>query len=155
MVAWILESVAKSMLLVASSKTIIELRRSKARAMAISCLCPCEKFVPPGDTFVSSVIELFVESTSVVTTDKVSSVSSWMSIDEGREGFREEAALCSLDVRCDVWALSEIKCTLCRTSKHSASSCSPEPNMSFRNCEHKYRTHQKDRGYLSKFPRIK
>jgi len=155
MVAWILESVAKSMLLVASSKTIIELRRSRARAMAISCLWPCEKFVPPGDTFVSSVIELFVESTSVVATDKASSVSSSMSIDEGREGFREEAALCSLDVRCDAWALSEIKCTRCKTSKHSASSCSPEPNMNHRNCEHKYCTHQKNRGYLSKFPRIK
>ena len=134
-VAWILESVVKSMLLVASSNTIIELRRRRARAIAISCLWPCEKFVPPGDTFVSSVMELF-NSTSVVATDKASesNVSSSPSIEGGLEGFREEEALCSLDVRCDAWALSEIKCTRCRTSKHSASSCSAATNMRCWSC---------------------
>ena len=131
-VVWILESVAKSMLLVASSNTIIELRRRRARAIAISCLWPWEKFVPPGDTFVSSVMELF-ESTSVVATDKASDTSSWSSIEGGLEGFREEEALCSLDVRCDPCALSEIRCTRCRTSKHSASSCSAGTNMRYCN----------------------
>ena len=33
---------------------------------------------------------------------------------------------CSLDIRCDVWALSRIKCTQCRTSEHSTSSYSAE-----------------------------
>lgn len=74
-------------------------------------------------------MELFeIESTSVVATDKASNISSWTSIEGGLEGFREEEALCSLDVRCDVCALSEIKCTRCRTSKHSASSYSAEIN---------------------------
>ena len=53
-VAWIFWSVAKSILLVASSSTIIELRRKSARAIAINCRWPCEKFDPPGDTWVSS-----------------------------------------------------------------------------------------------------
>ena len=52
-------------------------------------------------------MELF-ESTSVVATDKASNVSSWTSLEGGLEGFREEEALCSLDVRCDACALSEI-----------------------------------------------
>lgn len=52
------------MLLVASSSTIIELRRNSARAIAINCRWPCEKFDPPGDTWVSSVTSV-LDSTSV------------------------------------------------------------------------------------------
>lgn len=52
------------MLLVASSNTIIELRRKSARAIAINCRWPCEKFDPPGDTWVSSVTSV-LDSTSV------------------------------------------------------------------------------------------
>jgi hypothetical protein len=51
-----LASVEKSILLVASSSTIIELLLNKARAIAISCRCPWEKLVPPGETFVSKLI---------------------------------------------------------------------------------------------------
>lgn len=77
MVAWILASVAKSILLVASSRMMIELFRSNARAMAISCLCPWEKFIPPADTWVSSVIEDLLSSpVGVVGTDVL---SVWLS----------------------------------------------------------------------------
>ena len=97
-VAWILESVAKSMLLVASSNTIIELRPRRARAIAISCLWPCEKFVPPGDIFVSSVMELF-ESKSIVATDTASNASSWMSLEGGPGGVsRGHCVLLMFDV---------------------------------------------------------
>ncbi len=70
------------MLLVASSRTMIELRRSNALAMAISCLCPWEKLVPPGETFVSKDTVVFA-STSVDVADTESVVSSWM--DAGRD----------------------------------------------------------------------
>lgn len=149
MVAWILASVAKSMLLVASSNTMTELRRRRALAMAISCLCPWEKFVPPADTFVSSEMKLFGDSTSAIAVESLSNASSRSS--EGYlEETREEAALCSLDVRCDAGTLSEIRCTLYKTSKHSSSSCSARLGMRYWNCAKYHCTHQKDQDYLSK-----
>lgn len=74
-VACIFASVAKSMLLVASSSTMIELRRRRARAIAISCLWPCEKLVPPAETFVSNEI-VVLRSMSVVVVEIESAVSS-------------------------------------------------------------------------------
>ena len=67
-VCWIFLSVAKSMLDVASSRMITELCRNNARAIAISCLWPCEKFVPPADTCVSRVT-VVLASTSVMMDD--------------------------------------------------------------------------------------
>ena len=52
----IFASVSKSMLLVASSRTITALWRRSARAIAMSCLWPALKFRPPALTSVSSVI---------------------------------------------------------------------------------------------------
>lgn len=91
MVAWIFASVAKSMLLVASSRTIIELRRSRARAMAISCLWPCEKLVPPADTLLSNET-VVLGSISVVVVDIESAVSSCSYMDAARDAARDVAA---------------------------------------------------------------
>jgi len=113
-VVWIFASVEKSMLLVASSRIMMELRRRRARASAISCLWPCEKFDPPGDTLLSRVIWVFV-STSVGATDTDSVVSS-RSMEE--------------DSRSWVFSVSVIRWTRRRTSKHSASVCSPVPSRS-------------------------
>jgi hypothetical protein len=65
--------------------------------------------VPPADTFVSSVTEIFV-SISVVAMDEESTASSrsllW--IDGGRDTVRDDAVLWSWDVRCDSCALAVI-----------------------------------------------
>jgi len=82
------------MLLVASSKTMMELRRKRARANAISCLWPCEKLAPPADTFVSSVIVILV-STSVAAMDEESTVCSRSVVrtDGGRDAVRDDEVL--------------------------------------------------------------
>ncbi len=123
---WIFASVAKSMLLVASSSTMIALRRSSARAIAMSCRWPCEKFVPPADTLVSRLTVVFA-SMSVVDVPAVDAASvvsarSTFVIDGAREVARDELALARWRcVGCPV-----IMCTRRRTSRHSASSCSSE-----------------------------
>lgn len=123
MVAWIFASVAKSMLLVASSSIIIELRRRRARAIAINCLWPCEKFVPPADTWVSREIEAFTSTVVVVVeTESLLSFRSTVCRESGSEV--SAAWLAELDS-----GLSTIKWTLWRTSRHSASLYSPEYNL--------------------------
>ena len=97
-VAWILASVAKSMELVASSKTITELRRRRALAIAISWRCPCEKLLPPADTFVSSETVVFA-STSVADVDAIETVS-W--IEAAREDAGEECSETVLEATRDV-----------------------------------------------------
>ena len=109
---WILASVSKSMLLVASSKTMMELRRRRARAKAISCLWPWEKLVPPADTFVSSVMVTLV-STSVKAMEGEPSSRSLAWTDGGRDAVRDVAVLCV-----SIW-------TRVSTSRHSLSVCSP------------------------------
>ena len=105
------------MLLVASSKIMMELRRRRARAKAINCLWPWEKLVPPADTFVSSVMVVLV-STSVPAMDEESTLSSCSLVwtDGGRDAVRDEGVLGVM-----IWTRE-------RTSRHSLSVCSPTKN---------------------------
>jgi hypothetical protein len=106
---------AKSMLLVASSRTMIGARRSSARARAISWRWPCEKLAPPAETVLSSVtVTRPSPSASVSMPD--SDVSALSLIDGARDVTR--------DVRCDPFVLSPVMPTRLSTSKHSASECS-------------------------------
>jgi len=99
-VAWILASVSKSMELVASSRTIMELRLRRALAIAISWRCPCEKLVPPAETFVSNETVVF-GSTSVEDVNATGALS-W--IEAGREAVGVEHSEIALEaVRDTVW----------------------------------------------------
>ena len=96
MVAWILASVAKSMLEVASSRMMMLLFLSNARAMAMSCLCPCEKFVPPAETLVSNVIGALLsvsvlvgDATEDATVRSPSLLRTKSRRDDGRDGSRD------------------------------------------------------------------
>jgi hypothetical protein len=89
MVAWILASVAKSILLVASSRMMIELLRSSALAIAISCRWPCEKLDPPDDTFVEREMVVLASISVEVETESIVPSRSTELGDDGREGSRE------------------------------------------------------------------
>ena len=99
---------------------------SSARAIAMSCRWPCEKFVPPADTLVSRLTVVFASMSIVdvpaVNAASVVSVRSMFVMDGAREVARDELAL----ARWEVCGLSVIMCTRRRTSRHSASSCSSE-----------------------------
>lgn len=75
-VVWIFASVAKSMLLVASSMMIMGLRRSSARAIAISCFCPCEKLPPPADTWVFRDISVVAGSVDTEPSVRVEALDA-------------------------------------------------------------------------------
>ena len=93
--------------------------------MAMSCRCPCEKLVPPAETFVSNEIEGFLSiSVTAVEGDWLMVSSCSLRMEGGREAAREEAALGTLDLR-ELKSLSVIMCTRRRASLHSASLCSP------------------------------
>lgn len=89
--------------------------------MAMSWRWPCEKFVPPAETFVSKVTEV-LDSTSVLVTERESTVSSRSTLctDGALEAFRDDEALCGWDDS----GVSVIMCTRRRTSIQSASVCS-------------------------------
>ena len=126
-VVWIFASVAKSMLLVASSSIMILFRRRSARAIAISCRCPCEKFFPPADTWVSNETVVFasISVTEVAIEAAALSLSTpW--IDGALDATRE--------FRWEVWPLSVSICTRRRTSTHSLSSCSSSRMSAFHQC---------------------
>ncbi|KAJ7619564.1 hypothetical protein FB45DRAFT_871699 [Roridomyces roridus] len=112
-----MESVAKSTLLVASSITTMLLRRKSARAMAINCLCPCEKLVPPADTCVLKESFVLVVSTVVEAVSEVS--SPW--IDAALEADGDVRREVDSDSR-SVWVM---RFTRRRTSRHASSSKSP------------------------------
>ena len=115
-VAWILASVSKSMLLVASSKIIIDPRRRRALAKAINCLWPWEKFAPPADTAVSSVIWALLSVVTKVRIDEGESSCSRSCVEGAREVAREEC--------CDPNAIRLRRWTRYSTSRQSLSSCS-------------------------------
>ena len=110
---------------------MMELRRRRARAKAISCLWPWEKLAPPADTLVSSVIMILV-STSVAGMDEESTVSSRSLVwtDGGRDAVRlgDDAVLWSWGMCCDSCVLGVMIWTRDRTSRHSLSVCSPTKN---------------------------
>jgi hypothetical protein len=112
---------AKSMLLVASSRTMIAARRSSARARAISWRWPCEKLAPPAETVLSSV---------TVTRPSPSASVSMPDSDVSEDGATSALSLIdgardvTRDVRCDPFVLSLVMPTRLSTSKHSASECS-------------------------------
>lgn len=105
------------MLEVASSRTIIELRRSNARAIAINWRWPCEKLVPPADTCVSSVMATLLSVSVPVSDAAIEPSGTTLFLELGLEGSR--------DGRCEASWLSVIMCTRYKTSRQSLSSCSP------------------------------
>lgn len=119
MVFWILASVAKSMLLVASSRIITELRRSSARAIAINCLWPWEKLFPAKEICVSKVTITLV-STSVVWGGIVSSIRRLIT-ESGVEETCGDVVGCSREPAWDFTRLWGIIWTRYRASRHSSS----------------------------------
>ena len=104
------------MLLVASSNMMMELWRRSARAKAISCRCPWEKLVPPGDILVARLMVVFVSNSVLVATDDESVVRAAFT---ASKGVRDEGAS-SAEIGCS----SEIRCTRLSTFIQSLSSYS-------------------------------
>ena len=126
---------------------LIELLLRSARAIAISCLWPWEKFDPPAATKVSNDT-VTLASTSVDVAEMIDSEVDdscvTLTADGVRDNWREAGTLLT------IW-------TRCRTSKHSPSSCSSNERWKLGGVHESEQdscvTHGTGQGYLAVFRR--